>query len=238
VTTTLAAAVLATTVRLMASHAYAEGAPPGFSGGFKEDSCHACHFHAEVNAPGGRVTIEGVPERFADGERYTLIVTLTRTGMKRAGFQLAARFKDSGAQAGTLAPGSGERERVAVERQGGVQYAGHKQAGSSVGGADAARWTIEWTAPKRGGPVMFHVSANAADGNDSADGDFVYTDSREAVADNPAARALRDTNAPNFVFLRNSWRVSVTRKHRFSNTARRSGLRLRRAVFFVDDAVA
>ena len=50
VSTTLAAAVVATTVRLVASHAYAEGAPPGFSGGFKEDSCHACHFHAEPNS--------------------------------------------------------------------------------------------------------------------------------------------------------------------------------------------
>ena len=58
---TLAALVLATTMRMAASHQYAEGAPPGFSGGFKEESCHACHFHAEPNAPGGMLTIEGVP---------------------------------------------------------------------------------------------------------------------------------------------------------------------------------
>ena len=180
-TTTLAAAVLATTVRLRASHAYAEGAPPGFSGGFKEDSCHACHFHAEVNAPGGRVTIEGVPANFTAGERYTLTVMLTRTGMKRAGFQLSARFNDTGAQAGRLAPGPGERDRVAVESEGGVQFGGHKQAGSAVSGADAARWTVEWIAPERGSPVIFHVSANAADGNGNADGDFVYTTNRETV---------------------------------------------------------
>jgi hypothetical protein len=187
VSTTLAAAVVATSVRLVASHGYAEGAPPGFSGGFKEESCHACHFHAEPNSGGGRVTIEGVPARFAAGERYTLTVTLTRSGMKRAGFQLAARFMDSGAQAGTLAAGPGEGGRVGVESQGGVQYAGQKQAGSSVS-ADAARWTIEWTAPARGGPVIFHASANAADGNESADGDFVYTASGESA---PPAFARR-----------------------------------------------
>ena len=92
------AAVLATTMRLVVSHGYAEGAPPGFSGGFKEDSCHACHFDAELNSGGGRVTIEGVPSRFAAGERYTLTVTLGRVGMKRAGFQLAGnrRFKLQG----------------------------------------------------------------------------------------------------------------------------------------------
>jgi hypothetical protein len=180
VSTTLAAALVATTVRLAVSHAYAEGAPPGFSGGFKEDSCHACHFHAEPNSGGGRVAIEGVPARFAAGERYTLTVILTRAGMKRGGFQLAARFNDSGAQAGTLTAAGRDAERVKVETQSGVQYAGQKLAESSVG-ADATQWTIEWTAPDRGGTVIFHVAANAADGNESADGDFVYTASAESA---------------------------------------------------------
>jgi hypothetical protein len=185
VSTTVAAAVLAT-MRLVASHEYAEGAPPGFTGGFKEESCHACHFDAALNSGDGRVTIEGVPARFAAGARYTLTVTLTRTGMKRAGFQLAARFTNDGGQAGTLAPGVGEEERVGVERQGGVQYAGQKVAGSSVGAAESVRWTITWTAPEPAGPVSFHVSANAADGNESADGDSVYTATRESPPPSPA----------------------------------------------------
>jgi hypothetical protein len=171
----LAAAILATTVRLVASHAYAEGAPPGFSGGFKEESCHACHFHEAPNAAPGHLAIEGVPATFTPGQRYTLTVALTRTGMKRGGFQMAARFKDGGAQAGTLAAGPGEAQRIGVETQGGVQYAGQKAAGASPGESGTARWTIEWTAPAGGGPVIFHVAANAADGNESADGDFVYT---------------------------------------------------------------
>ncbi|MGH9200319.1 MAG: choice-of-anchor V domain-containing protein [Vicinamibacterales bacterium] len=188
---TLASAVLATTMRLVASPAYAEGAPPGFSGGFKEESCHACHFHAEPNSGPGRVAIEGLPARFVAGERYTLIVTLTRTGMKRAGFQLTARFKDGGAQAGALAPGPDERERVGVVIQSGVEYAGQKKEGSSVGVADAVRWTIQWTAPAAGGgPVVFNVAANAADGNESADGDFVYTTSAESAPPGAPARRL------------------------------------------------
>ena len=176
----LAAAVLATTMRLVASHGYAEGAPPGFSGGFKEESCHGCHFHAAPNSGGGRVTIEGVPARFAAGERYKLTVTLTRAGMKRAGFQLTARFKDGGAQAGALAPDPAEGKRVGVERQSDVQYAGQRKDGSSVDAGDTARWTIEWTAPPGGGTVIFHIAANAADGNESADGDFIYTTSTES----------------------------------------------------------
>ena len=176
---TVAAAVLAATLRGVA--AYAEGAPPGFSGGFKEDSCHACHFHEELNSAGGRVTIEGVPPTFEAGQRYTLSVTLTRAGMKRAGFQLATRFKETGAQAGTLTPGPDEGARVRVESQSGVHYASQTKDGSFAG-TDAARWTIEWTAPDRGGPVIVHVSANAADGNESADGDFVYTAAIESAS--------------------------------------------------------
>jgi hypothetical protein len=173
---TLASAVLANTMRLVASHAsYAEGAPPGFSGGFKEETCHACHFHAEPNSGPGRVAIEGVPARFTAGERYALIVTLTRAGMKRAGFQFTSRSKDSGAQAGTLAPGPDDRNRVGIDLLGGIQYAGQRKEGASVDAADAVRWTIQWTAPDGGGPVVFNVAANAADGNESADGDFVYT---------------------------------------------------------------
>lgn len=104
-----------------------------------------------------------------------LVVLLTRTGMKRAGFQLTARFKDGGAQTGTLAPGPDEGKRVGVETQSGVQYAGQRKDGSSVTSGESIRWTIQWTAPDGGGSVVFNVAANAADGNESADGDFIYT---------------------------------------------------------------
>lgn len=179
--TAAAAAVLAASMRLVASHAYAEGAPPGFSGGFTESSCHACHFDAEPNSGSGRVTIDGVPTAFAAGARYALTVTVTHAEMKRAGFQLVARFKDTEAQAGTLAPGPSDKDRVGIASHSGIQYAGQTAAGSSLGTAGAARWTVEWTAPDRGGPVIFHVAANAANGNESADGDFVYTTAGESA---------------------------------------------------------
>lgn len=179
-----AATLLATSLRLVASHGYPDGAPPGFSGGFKEESCHACHFSSEPNLSPGRIVIDGVPAQFAAGEKYTFTVTLTRPGMTHAGFQLTARFKDNGAQAGTLAPGSAEKSRLGVELQGGIQYANQKKDGSSVGASEVTRWTIEWTAPARRAPVVFHVSANAADGDGSANGDFVYTTSVESSGRN------------------------------------------------------
>ncbi len=162
--------------------AYAEGAPPGFSGGFGEESCHGCHFHAEPNSGNGRVAVEGIPERYVPGERYTITVTLTRPGMKLAGFQMTARTKDGAKQAGTFTPASTERDRVGVEVQHDVQYANHLQKGTAPSAAGNARWTLEWTAPQTTAAVIFHVAANAADGDGTAEGDFVYTTVAESAS--------------------------------------------------------
>lgn len=152
--------------------------------GFKEESCHACHFHAAPNASPGSVTIDGVPATFAPGERYAVTITLRRAGMKLAGFQLTVRAADSGAQGGAIAPGPADTERVKVETQSGVQYAGHKKAGTAVDDA-VATWTVVWTAPTGGGPVTVHVAANAADGNESVEGDFVYTATAPSAPQKP-----------------------------------------------------
>jgi hypothetical protein len=164
---------------------YAEGSPPGFSGGFGEQSCHACHFHADLNSGPGRITITGVPERFAPGERYPVTVTLTRPGMKLAGFQLTARFKDGGAQAGGLSPAAGEEERLRIDVQGDVEYLNQRRKGNALASPGRATWNLTWTAPPADVPVVFHVAANAADGDETAEGDYVHTLSVESAPDAP-----------------------------------------------------
>lgn len=170
------AAVLTTSMRLVASHeAYPDGAPPGFSGGFREESCHACHFHQELNATPRQLVVAGVPATLTPGQRYTVTIMLSRDGMKRAGFQLAARFKHDGAQAGALMLSAIDPKRVKIENQSGVLYAGHNTAGSEVAGNGQIQWSVDWVAPAAGGPVVFNIAANAADGDERVDGDFVYT---------------------------------------------------------------
>ena len=186
--TTLAAVLLATSMRLVAAHepgGYPDGAPPGFSGGFREESCHACHFHQELNAAPRRLVVAGVPETITAGQRYTLTIMLSRDGMKRAGFQLAARFKSNGAQAGTLLLSSIDPTRVKIESQSGVLYAGHNTAGSEVTDHGQIQWSVDWVAPAAGGPVIFNIAANAADGDERVDGDFVYTAVFESAASPP-----------------------------------------------------
>jgi hypothetical protein len=166
-------------IRPVASHAYAEGAAPGFTGGFTEQSCDACHFHAAPNAGPGKLTLEGVPDRFTAGQAYRITIALSQPAMKLAGFQLTARFKDDGVQAGTLAREPDSDTRVGVETQSGVQYAGQRREGAAVLTPNESRWTLTWTAPSATRAVVFHVAANAANGDERADGDYVYTFARE-----------------------------------------------------------
>jgi len=155
---------------------FPQGAPPGVTGGFGEPTCTQCHFDGELNAAGGSLAIDGLPERYAPGETYRLIVRLRRAQLAAAGFQLSARTADGG-QAGVLA-GTGRATQVQAG-PGGVQYAGHTEAGSGPTAPGAAEWTVQWTAPAaNAGAVTFHASANAADGDRSPLGDHVYAAER------------------------------------------------------------
>ena len=154
--------------------AYADGAPPGFTGGFGEQACDACHFEAALNTKPGQLTLTGVPERYAAGQSYPLTITLTRPDMKMGGFQLSARMENGGAQAGTLAPQAGEEKRIKIEK-GAIQYVNQRLEGTSLAEPGITKWTVVWTAPQGPGNVVFHAAGNAADKDEATRGDYVYT---------------------------------------------------------------
>ena len=69
--------------------------------------------------------------------------------------------------------------RVGIETNSNVQYAGQRREGAALSEPGASRWTVIWTAPSATRTVVFHVAANAANGDERADGDYVYTLTRE-----------------------------------------------------------
>ena len=148
---------------------------PARTGGFGEMTCHQCHWENPVNDPAGQLRLDGVPASYTPGERYLITVTLARPGIRRAGFQLAARqvgIKTSaGANAGSLQAMDAAVQRVEEK---GVTYIQHTPEGAEVRTPGSASWKFTWTAPGQG-PVVFHVAANAADGDDSPLGDYIYT---------------------------------------------------------------
>jgi hypothetical protein len=162
----------------LAVSAFKEGPYPNVTGGFGEQTCHLCHLDNPVNAPGGAVTLDGIPPAFTPGQTYPITITISRQGLRRGGFEIAARFaggKQKGRQAGAwrltdtraqLIPGAVDKALTFVQ---------HNQIGSRAPSPGANTWTIEWTAPEgNAGPVQFNVAANASNNDDSPLGDFIY----------------------------------------------------------------
>lgn len=154
---------------------YAAGPPPAHTGGFGEETCAYCHFENPVDDPSGQLSLRGVPESYEPEAEYPIEVVLVRPDLKRGGFQLSARFSEgseAGEQAGDLVVDAGSARVDLHDR---IQYARQTYAGSEPSTADSIRWLLTWTSPdSAAGPVVFHVAANAANGDKSEFGDFIY----------------------------------------------------------------
>ncbi len=159
--------------------AYLDGPPPAHTGGFGDDTCHACHFENDLDAPGGSLTLGGVPDTFDASATYRITVSLERPGMGRAGFQLAARVSEGdivGESAGVLQTLDGDERVQVVAGPDGVTYAQHTEPGTALTDPESTFWTFEWRPPAGGtASVTFHAAANAANDDASEFGDFIYT---------------------------------------------------------------
>ena len=179
--------------------AFKEGPYPNVTGGFGEQTCHLCHLDNPVNAPGGAVELAGIPPSFTPGQTYAITVTISRQGLRRGGFEIAARFaggRKKGRQAGSWQIRDARAQLIpgAVDKT--LTFVQHNQIGSRAATPGANEWTIDWTAPAAdSGPVQFNVAANASNNDDSPLGDYIYvkaarsTPARSRSASEPPARA-------------------------------------------------
>ncbi len=155
---------------------YADGPPPGHTGGFGEPTCHACHDEFEMNEPGGELLVQGLPDGYRPGSTYVLTVMLREEATTRAGFQAAVRYASGssvGRQAGHLVPLDG-RTTVRADAESGTEYVQHTTEGTDVAVPGLAVWSFEWRAPAAADPVVLHLAGNAANGDNSPFGDLVY----------------------------------------------------------------
>lgn len=149
---------------------YPEHLPGGFTGGFGEETCHTCHFDYPMNPRDGSLAIKGLPEQYMPNRKYAIVVSVSRKNLGQAGFQLSSRFEDGG-QAGSLKPDS---DRIAFTKASNdIEYLQHSLSGSKVNNQPFAEWNITWIAPDSG-KVIINIAANAANGDASAFGDYIY----------------------------------------------------------------
>jgi hypothetical protein len=162
----------------LAVSAFKEGPYPNVTGGFGEQTCHLCHLDNPVNAPGGAVALDGIPAAFRPGQIYPITVTITRQGLRRGGFEIAARFaggKQKGRQAGSWRLMDARAQLIPGAVDKALTFVQHNQIGSRAATPGANTWTMEWIAPPaETGAVQFNVAANASNNDDSPLGDYIY----------------------------------------------------------------
>lgn len=163
--------------------------PPSCNAGEPPNNtnCTNCHNDGLVNTGSANIVFDlgGADTDYVAGRTYTITVSVSKPGLRRAGFQsIALQDNNNKISPGKLAltdatrtqlidkniPHSGgclEEERVWIE---------HTYAGNSSNESGTSLWSYKWTAPSAGvGAITFYLAALEANNDLSETGDQVYT---------------------------------------------------------------
>ena len=173
-----------TIATVMTSHAVAfTGGPPDERAGDPpmNMTCNtaSCHTEFITDTGPGAFSLSGVPTTWVPNQTYNLTVNLSQALQSKWGFEVTA--KDStDAFAGTLTVTDAVNTQLGT-----LPYIKHTGTGTHNGVANASPgWSFDWTAPSdiSVGTISFYAAGNAANGNFSPLGDYIYTDFLESVA--------------------------------------------------------
>lgn len=166
---------------LQPEQGYPEHLAGAFTGGFGEETCHSCHFDYDMNRQEGSLTVEGIPDEIEEGRIYEFDISIEREDLGKAGFQLSARFSD-GSQAGIFQLGENDRVMFTKQVPDSLQYLQHSEQGTSPIEDGENSWKVVWKAPDSiPDSIHFHIAANAANGDQSEFGDWIYTRSFKVI---------------------------------------------------------
>jgi len=157
--------------------------------GTEESSCNQslCHVGTGLNAGDGNVKLTSSAATYTPGEEQTLTIEINDASARVYGFQLTARLaSDRVAQAGSFTTTSATQFVLCAASR--ASDEGIIRNGADCPAARPVEFIehnsplrtglieVKWKAPATDvGPVEFYVSANAANGNGSEDGDNIYT---------------------------------------------------------------
>lgn len=167
----------------IAVYARSIGPDRGYTGAPGENGdCSACHdtFH-EANVGPGSVRISGLPATYEPGQSCVIAITVQDPNRRRWGFQLTA-FDFRGLRAGALSPLDSDTQIAqtgigALDRQ----YIEHSPTGTYPGTTGGHTWHVQWIAPSpEVGTVQFYLAGNAANNDETNQGDYIYTTSAAA----------------------------------------------------------
>jgi hypothetical protein len=159
---------------LLLLYSYHGGSPGGKTNSpLDAGNCTECHNSFEADTAENWITSDIPEEGFTAGESYLITVTGMHEGVSLMGFELTA--ESSFGKVGVFEL----EDEVRTQFTNGDRAVTHTEDGIAVED-DSNSWTVKWTAPSVGQPVItFYAAVNAANGNGSTSGDQIYVTTME-----------------------------------------------------------
>ena len=194
----------------------------GATGSPGEQTCSQsnCHTGSTDNSMGGSVTLTStdlVNWEYTPGQTYTLTVTVSQQGRSLFGIGLEALLP-SGANAGTLTPGTGTTTKNATISGNSRKNIVHNMNAGAT--ANAHSFTFTWTAPATDvGAVTIYYAGNATNNNGAKTGDYIYNASQVVT---PAGVSISEQeNSPfTFSFYPNPTTENITVNYSLEESAK------------------
>lgn len=159
------------------AHSNASQPPKGRTNAPGETTCaiSGCHVGV-INSGAGSMIMDfnAGANNYSPGQTYTITLGITSAGASRWGFEVVA-LNSSNASVGTFI--GNDAQNTATGSANSRQYIYHKNAPI---GNNTHLFSFQWTAPATNqGDITFYAIGNAANNNNNASGDLVYTTTRE-----------------------------------------------------------
>ncbi len=194
----------------------------GATGSPGEQTCSQsnCHTGSTDNTMGGSVTLTStdlVNWEYTPGQTYTLTATVSQQGRSLFGIGLEALLP-SGANAGTLTPGTGTTTKNATISGNSRKNIVHNMNAGAT--ANAHSFTFTWTAPATDvGAIAIYYAGNATNNNGAKTGDYIYNASQVVT---PAGVSVSEQeNSPfTFSFYPNPTTENITVNYSLEESAK------------------
>ena len=194
----------------------------GATGSPGEQTCSQsnCHTGSTDNTMGGSVTLTStdlVNWEYTPGQTYTLTATVSQQGRSLFGIGLEALLP-SGANAGTLTPGTGTTTKNATISGNSRKNIVHNMNAGAT--ANAHSFTFTWTAPATDvGAITIYYAGNATNNNGAKTGDYIYNASQVVT---PAGVSVSEQeNSPfTFSFYPNPTTENITVNYSLEESAK------------------